>query len=50
MKYNIVFKQEESCKKIVENIKNDLDENFEIDLDNPQIVICVGGDGTKRRA
>ena len=46
MKYNIVFKQEESCKKIVENIKNDLDGNFEIDANEPQIVICVGGDGT----
>ncbi len=46
MKYNIVFKQEESCKKIVENIKNDLCDAFELDIDNPEIVICVGGDGT----
>ncbi len=46
MKYNIICKQEESCKKIVENIKKDLGANFENDLENPDIVICVGGDGT----
>lgn len=44
MKYNIVSKDEESCKKLVERIKNDLD--FELDEINPELVISVGGDGT----
>ena len=44
MRYFIISKEEESCKKIEEKIKNDL--NFVLDELNPNLVISVGGDGT----
>ncbi len=44
MRYFIISKEEESCKKIEEKIKADLD--FTLDSLNPDVVITVGGDGT----
>lgn len=44
MKYSIVTKQDDNCNIIADKIKKELD--FEYDEKNPELVICVGGDGT----
>jgi len=44
MKYSIVTKFDDNCEEISNIIKSKL--HLEYDEDNPDIVICVGGDGT----
>ena len=48
MKYTIVSKEDEECKKISNRIKNMLD--YDYDEENPELVITVGGDGTTLNA
>ena len=48
MKYVIISKDDEECKKISTKIRNILD--LEYDEKNPDLVITVGGDGTTLNA
>jgi len=47
MKYSIFYKPyREKASKFVEELKKHIDPSFEIDDENPDYVIVVGGDGT----
>ena len=47
MRYSIVKKQDKNTHEVAETIKRALTANaWEYDEDDPELVICVGGDGT----